>query len=125
MAFGRVLIVICVCLGLTACGSGSDDTVRDFFQSLAAGDSDKALSHFAPDLYEKFKPETLRSQADHWTEVIRQHGGLKEIELSGGVVTYNALAYYTATLVFQDGKRRAIHVTLTYVGGTWYINAAV
>lgn len=125
MTFVRVLIVMLVCVGLSACASGSDDTVLDFFQSLDHGDTEKALGHFSPDLYQKFKPETLRGQAEHWTLTMQEHGGLKDVDLAGGVVTYNSLAYYTATLIFRDGKTRAIHVTLSYVGGVWYIEAAV
>jgi len=125
MSVGRLLILLLVCAGLASCARESDDTVRGFFEALDRGNTAEALSRFSPELRRKFSDETLRGEAERWTETMREHGGLGEVELDGGVVTYNVLAFYKVTLVFHDGKTRALSVTLSYVHGEWYINAAV
>lgn len=125
MGIGRLLVLLLICAGLASCARASDDAVRGFFEALDRGDTQKALSHFSPELRRKFSDETLRGEAERWTETMREHGGLGEVELDGGVVTYNVLAFYKVTLVFHDGKTRSLSVTLSYVDGEWYINAAV
>lgn len=120
---------ISLCLGLSltlaACGRGSDDEVHDFFTDIARGAQTDAAARFSPALRSRFSQATLDDALAHWSNDIARHGGLRDISVSGGVITYNELALYDVTLHFADGKSRKLKTTLIHTDGIWYINTAL
>lgn len=121
----KFLIPLFLLLALAACGRGSDDQVKDFFNDIAHGDKQNAAARFSPDLHEKFSQTTLHGALDHWSGEMSSHGGLSGVDLAGGVVTYNELAYYDVTLRFADGKSRSLKTTVKRQNGNWYIASAL
>ncbi|MGV8997578.1 MAG: hypothetical protein ACOH12_11580 [Parvibaculaceae bacterium] len=110
---------------LTGCGRGSDDEVTAFFQNIAHGDQSEASAQFSPELRKKFPQSAFDDALLHWTKEMLAHGGLKDINLSGGVVSYNALALYDVVLIYNDGKTKALKTSLIHNGDNWYINSAL
>jgi hypothetical protein len=121
----RLLVVICIFPLLVACGRGSDDQVRDFFHDIARGAQADAAARFSPDLHEKFSDATLHDALVRWSNDMAAHGGLKDMSVSGSVITYNELALYDVTLFYADGKTKKLKTTLVHTKGNWYINSAL
>jgi hypothetical protein len=124
LSFVRLLCITLV-LTLAACGRGSDDQVYDFFNDISQGNQAAAAARFSPSLHEKFKDETLHDALAHWSRDMALHGGLKDISVSGGVITFNELALYDVTLLYADGKKKKLKTSLTRTDGVWYINTAL
>lgn len=127
-SWGRVsgmVALLALSLTLAACGRGSDDEVHDFFTDIARGAQRDAAARFSPALRARFSESTLDAALTHWSNDIARHGGLKDISMSGGVITYNELALYDVTLSFADGKERRLKTTLVHDGNGWYINTAL
>jgi hypothetical protein len=118
---------ICVCLAfsLLACGRGSDDAILDFFHDIEKGDRDAAVALFSPELHKKFDERELQAAVERWAHDMQAHRGLKDIEVRGGVVTYNEMALYDVTLIYGDDTRKFLQTSLVHVDGAWYINAAL
>ncbi len=123
--FASILAAGLLCLTLTACGRGSDDQVHDFFSDIAKGARTEAAARFSPGLHARFSEDALLIALDHWSSDIASHGGLKDIALSGGVITYNQVAMYDVVLTYGDGKTKALKTTLVYDDEDWYINTAL
>lgn len=119
------ILTLCLFLALAACGKGSDDQVEGFFNDIARGAKQDAAARFSPDLHDKFSEATLHGALDHWSGEISSHGGLAGVDLAGGVVTYNELAFYDVTLRFADGKSRNLKTTVKRKNGNWYISSAL
>ncbi len=119
------LAVGLVALTLAGCGRGSDDEVHDFFSDIAKGARSDAAARFSPGLHARFSEDALLVALDHWSNDIASHGGLKDIAMSGGVITYNQLAMYDVVLTYRDGKTKALKTTLVYDEKGWYINTAL
>lgn len=114
-----------IALTLAGCGRGSDDQVHDFFSDIAKGDHADAAARFSPNLHARFSEDALLAALDHWSNDIASHGGLKNIALTGGVITYNQLAMYDVVLTYGDGKTKALKTTLVHDEKGWYINTAL
>jgi hypothetical protein len=112
-------------IALAACGRGSDDTISDFFHDIDHGDEAGAVALFSPELQKKFDLQELHAAVDHWARDMQAHGGLKDIDMKGGVVTYNEMALYDVTLTYGDGTRKQLQTSLVHADGGWYINAAL
>jgi hypothetical protein len=125
MFMRRMVLLLLVILPLASCGRGSDDILRDFYRDMAEGHADAAVERFSPDLHKKFGEDELQSAVERWTRDIKAHGGLADVSLRGGVVTYNELALYDVTLTFNDGTTKSLQTSLVRVDGDWYINAAI
>ncbi|HEX7775891.1 MAG TPA: hypothetical protein VF449_05125 [Parvibaculum sp.] len=121
----RMVFLLVLCAPLSACGPGSDDTLRSFYQDMAEGHTAAAVQRFSPDLHKQFGEEALQAAVEHWTRDIKAHGGLADVALHGGVVTYNELALYDVTLTYADGSSKSLQTSLVHVDGDWYINAAL
>jgi hypothetical protein len=125
MILRRTAFLLVFAMSLAACGVGSDDTLRTFYQDMADGHTSAAVARFSPDLHKQFGEEALQAAVEHWTRDIKAHGGLGDVSLHGGVVTYNELALYDVTLTFTDGTTKSLQTSLVHVDGDWYINAAL
>ena len=119
------LAVGLIALTLAGCGRGSDDQVHDFFSDIARGARSDAAARFSPGLHARFSEDALLVALDHWSSDISSHGGLKDITMSGGVITYNQLAMYDVVLTYGDGQTKALKTTLVYDEKGWYINTAL
>lgn len=119
------LLSLALVFMLTACGRGSDAQVHDFFTDISQGRQAEAAARFSPSLHEKFKDETLRDALAHWSQDMAAHGGLKDISVTGGVITFNELALYDVTLLYADGRKKKLKTSLTRTDGVWYINTAL
>lgn len=112
-------------LTLAGCERGSDDQVHDFFSDIAKGAKADAAARFSPDLHARFSEDTLLVALDHWSRDISSHGGLTDIAMTGGVITYNQLAMYDVVLTYGDGKTKTLKTTLVHDEKGWYINTAL
>lgn len=122
--FGLLLGALALVV-LVGCGRGSDDEVHAFFDDIARGNRSQAAARFSPELHKKFSESTLDDALTNWTKEFLAHGGLKEIEVSGGVISYNKIALYDVVLTYRDGKTKAFKTTLVHKGDNWYINTAL
>jgi hypothetical protein len=125
MILRRMIFLLVLFAPLAACGPGSDDTLRAFYQDLAAGNTSAAVGRFSPALHKQFGEAELQAAVEHWSRDIKAHGGLGDVALHGGVVTYNELALYDVTLTFGDGTTKSLQTSLVHADGGWYINAAL
>lgn len=110
---------------LAACTRGSDDAILDFFHDIEHGDQQAAVALFSPELHKKFGEAELQAAVAHWSSDMQAHRGLKDIDVRGGVVTYNELALYDVTLTYGDDTRKFLQTSVVHVDGAWYINAAL
>jgi len=110
---------------LTGCGRGSDDEVHDFFENIARGDQSQASAQFSPELRHKFSRDMIDDALLRWTKEILGHGGLKDIDISGGDLSYNKFALYDVVLTYGDGETKALKTSLIRSGDKWYINSAL
>tara|TARA_R110000868_G_scaffold13223_6_gene62102 strand:+ start:3942 stop:4334 length:393 start_codon:yes stop_codon:yes gene_type:complete len=123
--FALFLAAGLIALTLGGCGRGSDDQVHDFFSDIDKGARTEAAARFSPELRLRFSQDALLVALDHWSSDMASHGGLKDIAVSGGVITYNQLAMYDVVLTYGDGKTKALKTTLVYDEKGWYINTAL
>lgn len=121
----RILVVAALSAALVACARGSDDTVESFFREIDRGELAVAVARFSPSLREKFGEEQLEAAVARWSRDLKAHGGLAEVNLTGGVVTFDQLALYDVTLSFGDGTAKRLQTSLVHVDGDWYINSAL
>lgn len=121
----RILVVTALSAALVACARGSDDTVESFFREIDRGELAVAVARFSPALREKFGEEQLEAAVARWSRDLKAHGGLVEVSLTGGVVTFDQLALYDVTLSFGDGTAKRLQTSLVHVDGDWYINSAL
>lgn len=121
----RLFAVAVLCVGLLSCARGSDDTVESFFREIDRGELAAAIARFSPALHEKFGEDQLEAAVARWSRDLKVHGGLAEVSLTGGVVTFNQLALYDVTLSFGDGTAKRLQTSLVHVDGGWYINTAL
>ncbi|MCE9648142.1 MAG: DUF4878 domain-containing protein [Parvibaculum sp.] len=119
------LVCICLAFSLAACARGSDDAILDFFHDIEKGDREAAVALFSPELHKKFDERELYAAVERWAQDMSRHGGLKTIEVRGGVVTYNEMALYDVTLVYGDDTRKFLQTSVVHADGSWYINAAL
>lgn len=120
-------LALCVVLliGLAACARGSDGVIVDFFHAIERGDQDAAVALFSPEIHRKFDAAELRAAVQRWARDMQAHGGLKDVRVQGGVVTYNRLALYDVTLTYGDGVKKMLQTSTVHDGDAWYINAAL
>jgi hypothetical protein len=118
-------LVGCLLFALAACTRGSDDVIVDFFHDIEQGKQDEAVALFSPELHEKFEVSELHAAVERWGHDMQAHGGLKDIDVRGGVVTYNELALYDVTLTYGDGVKKMLQTSVVHRKGVWYINAAL
>ncbi len=121
----RILVVTVLSVALVACARGSDDTVESFFHEIDRGELAAAVARFSPALHEKFGEDQLEAAVARWSRDLKVHGGVAEVSLTGGVVTFNQLALYDVTLSFGDGTAKRLQTSLVHVDGDWYINTAL
>lgn len=110
---------------LGSCTRGSDDAIVDFFHDIEQGAEADAAARFSPELHKKFSDDEIHAAVDRWARDMQAHGGLKDIDVRGGVVTYNEMALYDVTLTYGDGTKKLLQTSLVHVDGSWYINAAL
>lgn len=110
---------------LASCARGSDDAIVDFFHDIENGAQAEAVARFSPELHKKFSTEELNAAVERWSLDMQRHGGLKDVALRGGVVTYNQMALYDVTLSYGDGTKKQLQTSVVHVDGQWYINAAL
>ena len=110
---------------LTGCGRGSDDVVHDFFENIARGDQSEASAQFSPELRQKFSEDMIDDALLRWTKEILGHGGLKDIDISGGDLSCNKFALYDVVLTYGDGETKELKTSLIHSGDKWYINSAL
>ena len=120
--FGEALPDVDMVAVLARC---SDDEVHAFFEDIAHGNRSQAAARFSPELHKKFSENTLDDALTNWTKEFLAHGGLKDIDVSGGVISYNKLALYDVVLTYGDGKTKMFKTTLVYDDDGWYINTAL
>lgn len=121
----RIIAVTVFSAALVACARGSDDIVESFFREIDRGELAIAVTRFSPALHEKFGEDQLEAAVARWSRDLKAHRGLAEVNLTGGVVTFNQLALYDVTLTFGDGTARRVQTSLVHVDGSWYINSAL
>lgn len=121
----RWLVLGFLLLAFAACTRGSDDAILDFFHDIEQGDPAGAAALFSPELHKKFSEDELHAAVERWGHDMTRHGGLKDIEVRGGVVTYNQMALYDVTLSYGDGTQKLLQTSVVHVDGAWYINAAL
>ncbi len=107
---------------LSGCaGSKPSTAARAFFEAMDAGDSEKAMAQFAPELTED---ETMRSKLSF---II--NAGITEVEKNEGLKSFQVLEENvegdTATVQFKvaynNGEEESDEMKLRKVDGKWYL----
>jgi len=121
----RALCLLLLFLPLAGCGRSSEETVREFFLNIAEDDIAASVALFSPELKARFPQEELTRAATQLSQHMKKHQGLERLRIKGGIITYNELALYDATLSFGDGTSRKLQITVLYRNGDWYVNTAL
>lgn len=117
-----LLLVFVLAALLSSCaGSKPSNPARAFFEAIDAGESEKAMAQFAPELTED---ETMRSKLSFIINAgiteVAERDGLKSFEvLEENVEGDSATIQFKVT--YNNGEEESDEMKMKKVNGNWYL----
>lgn len=121
--FLRIFPLALLVVALSSCSGGGKpaSVAKSFFDAMDSGDSEKAISLFAPELRED---ETMSGKLGFIVGA-----GISEVEEKGGVASFEVLeetvegdqATINFKVVYGDGEQNSDEMKCVKVDGKWYL----
>lgn len=116
----KILFVVLMSLGLSACGSSPESSVNSFYKAIDAGDT-KGAKEFVSDGLKTMMGSKLDAVLQKRTTEYMAHKGVDSINTSCD--TKGDVSVCSTDITFKDGAKKHENDTLNKTDAGWRFNA--